>query len=318
MSKSLQCNHGSTCVRLPPSNNPVTDVTSTDIRCNVGGTTGVAGKCAVTAGQTVTVEMHQQPGDRSCADEAIGGDHYGPVQVYMSKVSNAATADGSSGWFKVFEDTWANVGAGSTGSTDNWGTKDLNTCCGKMNVKIPSDIPAGDYLLKAEVIALHVASSTGGAQFYTSCFQLTVSGGGSANPGTVLFPGAYSASDPGILINIYQSMSTYIAPGPTLYSGGSTKSAGAACSGAELSTPAASGATSAATSSTLVTTTAKASSTPTQASTSSVATTSAAAPGACSVAKYGQCGGTGYTGCTTCASGSTCSDVSPPYYMQCV
>ena len=117
----------------------------------------------------------KQPGDRSCANEAIGGDHFGPVQVYMSKVSDASTADGSTGWFKVFEDTWANVGAGSSGSTDNWGTKDLNTCCGKMNVKVPSDIPAGDYLLRAEVIALHVASSTGGAQFYTSCCKCMLS-----------------------------------------------------------------------------------------------------------------------------------------------
>ena len=37
----------------------MTDVTSTDIRCNVGGTVGISGKCAVTAGQIVTVEMHQ-------------------------------------------------------------------------------------------------------------------------------------------------------------------------------------------------------------------------------------------------------------------
>ena len=34
---------------------------------------------------------------------------------------------------------------------------------------IPSDIPAGDYLLRAEVIALHVAGSLEGAQFYISC-----------------------------------------------------------------------------------------------------------------------------------------------------
>lgn len=33
------------------------------------------------AGDAVTVEMHQQPGDRSCANEAIGGDHWGPVLV---------------------------------------------------------------------------------------------------------------------------------------------------------------------------------------------------------------------------------------------
>lgn len=35
------------CVRTPPSNNPVTSVTSNDIRCNVGGATGVAGVCSV-------------------------------------------------------------------------------------------------------------------------------------------------------------------------------------------------------------------------------------------------------------------------------
>lgn len=39
-------------------------------------------------------------------------------------------------------------------------------------MKIPSDIPAGDYLMRAEVIALHVASSAGGAQFYLSCCML--------------------------------------------------------------------------------------------------------------------------------------------------
>lgn len=38
-----------------------------------------------------------------------------------------------------------------------------------MNVKIPSDIAAGDYMLRAEAIALHAASPGGGAQFYMSC-----------------------------------------------------------------------------------------------------------------------------------------------------
>lgn len=83
----------------------------------------------------------------------------------MAKVSDATTAVGaSSGWFKVFADTWAS--AGSSGSADAWGTRDLNTCCGKMNVKIPQDIAPGDYLLRAEAIALHSAGGSGGAQFY--------------------------------------------------------------------------------------------------------------------------------------------------------
>lgn len=154
-----------TCARLPLSNNPVTSVTSADIACNAG-TSPVASKCAVNAGSTVTVEMHQQPGDRSCSSEAIGGAHYGPVQVYMAKVSDSSTAVGSSAsWFKVFADTWASKGA--SGSDDAWGTKDLNACCGRMNVKIPSDIAPGDYLLRAEALALHAAGSSGGAQFYS-------------------------------------------------------------------------------------------------------------------------------------------------------
>ena len=53
-------------------------------------------------------------------------------------------------------------------------------------------------------IALHVAQSVGGAQFYLSCSQITITGGGSGTPGPlVAFPGAYSPTDPGILIDIY-------------------------------------------------------------------------------------------------------------------
>lgn len=186
--------------------------------------------------------MHQQPNDRSCSNEAIGGSHYGPVIVYMAAVSDATSAEGAdAAWFKIFQDTWASNG--TSGSDDNWGTKDLNTCCGMMDVKIPSDIAPGDYLLRAEAIALHSAGSSGGAQFYMTCWQLTVTGSGTAAPDTVSLPGAYDASDEGILINIYQSLTTYAAPGPTVYSGGSTKSAGAACANCESTCTAGSGST---------------------------------------------------------------------------
>jgi cellulase len=143
--------------------------------------------------------MHQQNGDRSCSNEAIGGSHYGPVLVYMSKVDDAATADGSAPFFKIFQDSWTKHG--SSGSDDYWGTKDLNANCGKMDVKIPADLAPGDYLLRAEAIALHSASGLGGAQFYVTCFQITVAGSGTNNPTGVSFPGAYKATDPGIEVN---------------------------------------------------------------------------------------------------------------------
>jgi lytic cellulose monooxygenase (C1-hydroxylating) len=111
---------------MPGSNTPVTNVGSKDMQCNVG-VKAASSKCAVKAGGTVTVEMHQQPGDRDCSKEAIGGAHYGPVQVYLSKVTDASTADGSGGWFKIFADTWAHKASGNSADDDYWGTKDLNT-----------------------------------------------------------------------------------------------------------------------------------------------------------------------------------------------
>jgi len=46
-------------------------------------------------------------------------------------------------------------------------------------------------------------------------------------------------------------------------------------------------------------------------------TTTNGGGGGCTTAKYGQCGGQGFTGCTTCASGSTCT-YSNAWYSQCL
>lgn len=144
----------------------------------------------------------------------------------------------------VYENSWAPANKGAA-DNDFWGVKDMNTCCGKVDVKIPSDLAAGDYLLRAEVIALHTAGSSGGAQFYISCCksmlvsvevfmslsradQLGVTGGGSLAPATVKFPGAYKASDPGIMVNIHSAVSSYVAPGPAVISSGTTVKPGSA------------------------------------------------------------------------------------------
>jgi len=203
---------GSFCVRLPQSNSPVTSVTTDDLACNAEASpsTGVIIVVCI-AGDKVTVEMHQQPDQRACSTQAIGGNHWGPVLVYMAKVSNATTAVGyESSWFKVAE-----MGLPSN-NPEYWGTEVLNDNCGHYTFTVPSVAP-GQYLVRAEVIALHVASTVGGAQFYMSCFQVEVGGSGTANPPTVDIPGLYGASDPGILIDIYTSPTAYTIPGPTPY-----------------------------------------------------------------------------------------------------
>ncbi|KAK8025554.1 endo-beta-1 4-glucanase D [Apiospora arundinis] len=208
-------------------------ISGADMRCNVGGARGVSGKCTVAPGSTVTVEMHQQPGDRNCRNEAIGGAHYGPVNVYLSKVDDASRADGSAAWYKIFANAWApaaNSGGYSAGDNDQWGVKDLNACCGRMDVAIPPDTPAGDYLLRAEVIALHTAGQAGGAQFYISRGRQWR---GKAVPAGVRFPGAIKANDPGVMINIHAKVTSYVNPGPAVVAGGETRTPGKGCTGCE-------------------------------------------------------------------------------------
>ncbi len=87
----------------------------------------------------------------------------------MTKVMDATTVDGSTPWFMIFEN-------GYDPNTGNWGNDIINEGCGKQQLKIPADIANGDYLLRAETIALHAAGQPGGAQFYMSCYvssQLT-------------------------------------------------------------------------------------------------------------------------------------------------
>ncbi|KAF3904499.1 Endoglucanase-4 [Arthrobotrys entomopaga] len=313
---------------MPLNNNPITDPLSSNMRCNVG-TSPVANKCGVNAGDVVTIEMHQQIGDRTCSVEGIGGAHWGPIMVYMSKVSDSSTDLGAGGWFKIYQDTWAKYPTGD-GSSDWWGTKDMNYCCGKLSFGIPTDIPSGDYLLRAEALALHAAAAPppNGAQFYVSCYQLTVSGGSGSVPPTVSFPGAYSDSDPGIYINIYQSLSTYIAPGPTVIPGGATKSPnvlsfGGNCAttstligGGVVQTTKATTTPAGPTKATTTAPTTKATTTPARTTTTTTTKATTTGSSGCLSPQYGQCGGIGWTGCTGCSSGK-CT-VLNDYYSQCV
>lgn len=69
----------------------------------------------MSAGGNMTAEMHAQPGDRSCTNQAIGGNHFGPVIVYMSKAIDATADPGSASWLKVDEE-------GCNPTTKKWGT----------------------------------------------------------------------------------------------------------------------------------------------------------------------------------------------------
>ncbi|KAH8903316.1 hypothetical protein BR93DRAFT_885547 [Coniochaeta sp. PMI_546] len=280
-------------IRDPTYDGPITDVTSNDLACNGGPnpTTPSDKIISVTAGSTVTAVWRHTL--TSGADDVMDASHKGPTIAYLKKVDNALTDSGiGNGWFKIQEDGY---------NGGNWGTSKVISNGGLHSITIPKCIPNGQYLLRAEMIALHGASSAGGAQLYMECAQLNITGGtASSSPATYSIPGIYKATDPGLLINIYSmtASSTYTIPGPKLFScDGSSSGGGSSTSPATTST--------------------KPATTLTTSTTSSVKTTTTSTPGGCVVAAYGQCGGIGYTGCTTCASPSTCKK-SNDYYSQCL
>ena len=62
------------------------------------------------------------------------------------------------------------------------------------------------YLLRHEILGLHVAGTRMGAQFYPACVQISVGGSGSkALPAGVGLPGAYDPDDKeGVLVQLWQ------------------------------------------------------------------------------------------------------------------
>jgi len=178
-------------IRPVPNNSPVTVLTDNALRCNVNGASGSGTTTvAVAAGSTITWT----------ADQAVY--HQGPVAFYMTKVSSAASADGSTPWFKIKE-----IGPDFSSGQAKW---DMSQT---YSVTIPNQIQAGEYLLRIEQLGIHNPGSP--PQFYISCAQLKVTGGGNGNPSpTTSIPGHVKSTDSGYTANIYNNFKSYVVPGP--------------------------------------------------------------------------------------------------------
>ncbi|KAL2831388.1 glycosyl hydrolase family 61-domain-containing protein [Aspergillus cavernicola] len=194
--------------RTKNSNSPVQDVTSNDIICNVGG----IDNDVLEATETYTVA----PGDEVGFTLRDIWGHPGIQQVYMSKAPDTAkTYKGDGDWFKVYSLTTSNL----TADPILWAPFADNVGIKNFTFTLPEDLPAGQYLMRAEGIALHSAGEFGGAQFYIGCAQLEVTGSGAGSPGPLVqFPGAYTGNEPGILVGLYwPPLRNYTAPGPAVW-----------------------------------------------------------------------------------------------------
>ena len=96
-----------------------------------------------------------------------------------------------------------------------WATHNART----FNFKLPSETPSGEYLLRAEGLALHAAHKPDNYQFYIACAQINVVGSGVGVLGpTIKFPGGYQWNSTGVLIpEFWSRITNYTAAGPTLW-----------------------------------------------------------------------------------------------------
>lgn len=198
-------------------------------------------------------------------------------------------------------------------SSGEWAAGILMANNNTWTTQIPSNVAPGDYVLRHEIIALHGAANPNGAQDYPYCFNIRVSGSGSAQPAGTPGTELMKEDDAGIVFNIWGNSNSYPIPGPPLMAGGISEPVP---QGPYTATAIAAPSLydgSPVTSNPITTQPATTTAAPT---TTLQTSTTTAQPGG-TVPAYGQCGGNGYTGPTQCASGSVCNKIND-YYSQCV
>ncbi|TCD66524.1 hypothetical protein EIP91_001300 [Steccherinum ochraceum] len=266
------------------SYDPILDAESATIHCNNDGNNGpIPESITVPAGSDVTGHWTQWTHAQ------------GPVTVYMASCGSAANCNSvkSSGlqWFKINE---AGLLSGTV-YNGTWGTGEVMDTL-QWTATVPKSLKPGAYLIRFELLALHQSNTP---QFYPECANLIITGSGTAYPSSAYLapiPGAWGKNDPGVNIDIYseaaKSMTSYPVPGPAVWSG--DNSAPPPPTSVPPTSPP-----------------------PTSVPPTTTPPATTAPPTGPTVPKYGQCGGIGYTGPTTCAAGSTCSHLND-YFYQCV
>ncbi|KAI0706801.1 glycosyl hydrolase family 61-domain-containing protein [Cerioporus squamosus] len=253
-------------VRKVPDDGPVLDATSSDVACNKGGESGAGAVATAAAGSEVVFNWTNWPSD-----------HQGPVSTYMT------SCDGDCKNFDASNAKWFKVDAAGY-SNGKWAATQLIENGMKWTSTIPSQLKAGQYLIRNEIVALH---SVGQPQYYPSCAQIDVTGGGNTVPSgseLVSIPGLYNSVQwPDIWSDSFKSFKI---PGPAAIGDSSSgsgnsdpasSSTDASSTKASSATHASSTAASPSASSTHVSTTAAHTSAESKPTSSSVATSSAPA-----------------------------------------
>ncbi|KAJ7593510.1 glycosyl hydrolase family 61-domain-containing protein [Mycena floridula] len=199
----------SSIIRLISNGDPLHGATNPDINC--GRSAQIAASLATAMPDSVL--QFKWTGEDG---KANWPHNTGPMLTYLASCGDTPCNKFNSSkaqWFKIQQD-----GRKANG---DWLQADL--LAGQTaKVTLPSNLAAGNYIVRHEIIALHLATTKGGAEFYPSCAQLTVGGTQTGKPTAsdlVSIPGAYKDTDPGIFDpTVFDTGSKYIFPGPAIAS----------------------------------------------------------------------------------------------------
>lgn len=174
---------------------------------------------------------------------------------YLASCDGLNTTDGCASvdktqlrWTKIDNSNPAFINE-TGGAPGKWATDHLIASNNSWLVGIPESLAPGPYVLRNEIIALHYANKNDGAQNYPNCVNLWVEppagrvvsiieAGGRGpvrtvstlaptftGPRVTLAPGQglpatklYQTNDPGVSLDIYRTLTTYVIPGPTVAS----------------------------------------------------------------------------------------------------
>ena len=101
-----------------------------------------------------------------------------------------------------------------------WATNVLIKNDFQWAVRVPEGLVKGEYVLRHEIIALHVAEEVDGAQAYPQCVNVRVVKGGEKKiEGGILGTELYGVRDRGILVDVHGHIEGYEISGPRVWSG---------------------------------------------------------------------------------------------------
>jgi cellulase len=198
-------------IYIPPS-----QFTTDNIACHYNATPPTL-HIPTTPGAQLTLHWNEWPTS-----------HVGPVLTYLASCQGRCTNAKKEAlrWVKIDELGWLN----STGWDEldlggTWAANVLIANSYSWVVKLPQQLAEGEYVLRHEIIALHVAEALDGAQAYPQCVNLRVGKGRGDGEGEELGGGGvlaselYSMRDEGILVDVHQKIEGYKIPGPALWVG---------------------------------------------------------------------------------------------------